>query len=62
MEVTTDSAAKRGLPVAPDAWSGWLYTGGNAVLCTPHQALAALVASLNPAVTGGKKGVSRGAG
>lgn len=58
VEVTTDSAAKRGLPVAADAWRGWLYTGGRAVLCTPHQALAALVTSINPAITGGKKGVS----
>ncbi|KAI7841369.1 hypothetical protein COHA_004987 [Chlorella ohadii] len=57
IEVTTDTAAKRGLPVAPDAWRGWLYTGGHAVLCSPHQALAALVTSINPSVTGGKKGV-----
>ncbi len=60
IEVTTDTAAKRGLPVAPDAWRGWLYTGGHAVLCSPHQALAALVTSINPSVTGGKKGVSVG--
>lgn len=60
MEVTTDTAAKRGLPVSPDAWRGWLYTGGHAVLCSPHQALAALVTSINPSVTGGKKGVSAG--
>ena len=58
VEVTTDTAAKRGLPVTPDAWRGWLYTGGHAVLCSPHQALAALVTSINPSVTGGKKGVS----
>lgn len=58
VEVTTDTAAKRGLPVAPDAWRGWLYTGGRAVLCSPHQALAALVTSINPSVSGGKKGVS----
>lgn len=57
VEVTTDTAAKRGLPVAEDAWRAWLYTGGAAVLCTPHQALAALVTSLNPAISGGKKGV-----
>ncbi|KAL4859226.1 Acyl-coenzyme A oxidase [Chlorella vulgaris] len=56
VEVTTDTPAKRGLPVAADAWSGWLYCGGHAVLCTPHQALAALVASLNPAISGGRKG------
>lgn len=62
MEITTDTAAKRGLPVAPDAWGGWLYTGGRAVLCTPRQALAALATSLNPAVTGGKKGVRAGPG
>lgn len=61
VEVTTDTAAKRGLPVAPDAWRGWLYTGGRAVLCSPHQALAALVTSINPSVSGGKKGVSAGA-
>ena len=58
VEVTTDTPAKRGLPVAPDAWTGWLYTGGHAVLVTPHQALAALVTSINPAVAGGKKGVN----
>jgi hypothetical protein len=57
VEVTTDTPAKRGLPVSPEAWAGWLYTGGRAVLCTPHQALAALVTSVNPAVAGGKKGV-----
>ena len=57
VEVTTDAPAKRGLPVAPEGWAGWLYTGGRAVLCTPHQALAALVTSVNPAVAGGKKGV-----
>jgi hypothetical protein len=56
VEVTTDTPAKRGLPVAADAWSGWLYCGGKAVLCTPHQALAALVTSLNPAISGGRKG------
>lgn len=58
VEVTTDTAAKRGLPVSREAWEGWLYTGGHAVLCSPHAALAALVSSLNPAISGGKKGVS----
>lgn len=44
--------------MAEDAWRGWLYTGGAAVLCDPHQALAALVTSLNPSISSGKKGVS----
>ena len=44
--------------MAADAWRGWLYTGGAAVLCDPHQALAALVTSLNPSISSGKKGVS----
>ena len=34
VEVTTDTAAKRGLAVSEDRWQGWLYTGGCAVLCT----------------------------
>ena len=35
IEVTTDSAAKRGKVVDEAAWQGWLYTGGEAVLCSP---------------------------
>ena len=57
VEVTTDTAAKRGLPVDSDAWQGWLYCGGRATLCTPRQAVAALVVSLDPTITKGKKGV-----
>ena len=56
MEVTTATASKRGLAVEPAAWAGWLYAGGNATVCTPHQAAAALVASVDPAITRGKKG------
>lgn len=56
VEVTTDTAAKRGLPASEEAWSGWLYTGGGAVLCCARRAAAALVASLNPAITSGKNG------
>lgn len=36
VEVTTDTAARRGQVVAPEAWGGWLYNGGHAVLCDPH--------------------------
>lgn len=35
VEVTTDTAAKRGLAPSEEAWRGWLYNGGHAVLCTP---------------------------
>lgn len=56
VEVTTDTPAKRGLPATEEAWAGWLYNGGRAVLCCRHRTLAALANSLNPAVTGGKKG------
>lgn len=35
VEVTTDTAAKRGLAPSEEAWKDWLYNGGNAVLCTP---------------------------
>ncbi len=38
IEVTTDSAAKRALPVDAAAWQGWLYSGGHAPLCS-HQVL-----------------------
>ena len=34
IEVTTDSAAKRALPVDAAAWQGWLYSGGHAPLCS----------------------------
>lgn len=40
IEVTTDSPAKRALPVGAAAWQGWLYSGGHAPLCShkvPHQ-------------------------
>eukprot|EP00884_Botryococcus_braunii_P011636 jgi/Botrbrau1/20473/Bobra.145_2s0034.2 len=50
IEVTTDTAAKRGLPVTPGAWSGWLYNGGHAVLCDPYMCLAAMVTSINPMI------------
>lgn len=35
VEVTTDNASRRGQAVSADAWDGWLYSGGHAVLCTP---------------------------
>ena len=35
VEVTTDTAAKRGLAPSEEAWRGWLYNGGHAVSCTP---------------------------
>jgi len=50
VEVTTDTAAKRGLAVSEERWQGWLYTGGHAVLCSPRMALTASVASLNPSI------------
>ena len=34
IEVTTDSAAKRALPVDAAAWQGWLYSGGHAPVCS----------------------------
>jgi hypothetical protein len=34
IEVTTDTAAKRGLAVSEDRWQSWLYSGGHAVLCS----------------------------
>ena len=39
IEITTDSAVKRALPVDAAAWQGWLYSGGHAPLCShkvPH--------------------------
>ena len=36
VEVTTDTAAKRGLAAGEKEWSGWLYTGGHGVLCSPQ--------------------------
>lgn len=36
MEVTTTNPDKRGLPVDPEDWKGWLYQGGHAVLCDAH--------------------------
>lgn len=42
VEVTTDTAAKRGLAVSEERWQGWLYTGGHAVLCSPRVNLASV--------------------
>lgn len=42
IEVTTDNAAKRALPVEAAAWQGWLYSGGHAPLCSPQVATARL--------------------
>ncbi|GAB4822004.1 hypothetical protein N2152v2_009050 [Parachlorella kessleri] len=56
VEVTTDTATKRGLAATQEAWAGWLYTGGRAVTCPPRRAVAALVNSVNPTVTTGKNG------
>ena len=39
VESTTDTAAKRGLPVSEAAWRGWLYSGGRATLCTPQASM-----------------------
>ncbi|CAL8468043.1 g7582 [Coccomyxa elongata] len=50
VEVTTDTAAKRGLAPSEQAWRGWLYNAGHAVVCSPKMAITALVASLNPAI------------
>ncbi|CAL5220033.1 g1979 [Coccomyxa viridis] len=50
IEVTTDTAAKRGLAPSAEAWAGWLYNGGHAIMCSPQMAVTALVASLNPAI------------
>lgn len=35
VEVTTDTAAKRGLAPSEQAWRGWLYNAGHAVVCSP---------------------------
>ena len=40
VEVTTDTAAKRGLAPSEAAWRGWLYSGGTAVVCSPQVASA----------------------
>jgi len=43
---------KRGLPVDPERIrDSWLYVGGQPVLCTRHMEVAALVSSINPAMT-----------
>ena len=34
VEITTDTAAKRGLAPSEDAWQGWLYLGGHATVCS----------------------------
>lgn len=47
IEVTTDSATKRALPVDAAAWQGWLYSGGHAPLCS-HKVLVPPQSVLNP--------------
>ena len=51
VEVTTADKAKRGQAPTPAAWAGWIYAHGRGVLCSPRQLLAAVAASINPAVT-----------
>ncbi|KAL3136760.1 Menin [Trebouxia sp. C0009 RCD-2024] len=51
IEVTTDSPAKRALPVGAAAWQGWLYSGGHAPLCSHKMTIAAMVTSMNPSIT-----------
>ena len=41
IEVTTDTVAKRGLAPSAEAWAGWLYNGGHAVLCSPQACASA---------------------
>lgn len=59
VEVTTDTAAKRAKPAEHDAWAGWLYNGGHALLCRPRQVVAALITSIHPIVTPGKSTSSK---
>ncbi len=51
--MTTDTAAKRGLAPSAEAWAGWLYNGGHAVMCSPQarvQGLHAVQTSAQHAV------------
>ena len=47
-EVTTVSAAQRAQRVEPDAWAGWLYSGGQGAVLTTQQTLAAMLVSVDP--------------
>lgn len=47
-EVTTVSAAQRAQRVEPDAWAGWLYSGGQGAVLTAQQTLAAMLVSVDP--------------
>lgn len=49
-EVATMAAEQQGQPPSEQDWCGWLYNGGHAVLCTPHQVLAAMVASVDTCI------------
>ncbi|KAL0027912.1 hypothetical protein WJX79_002394 [Trebouxia sp. C0005] len=51
IEVTTDSAVKRALPVDAAAWQGWLYSGGHAPLCSHQMTITAMITSMNPSIT-----------
>jgi len=43
---------KRGQPVSAGvACKSWLYLNGNAVICTRHMELAAMVSSINPSIS-----------
>lgn len=55
VEVTTDSALRRGLAASEESWAGWLYAGGHAVICSPKHIIASLVTSMNPILASGKK-------
>ena len=59
VEVTTDTTAKRAKPAEPDAWAGWLYNGGHALMCRPRHIVAALITSIHPIVTPGKNSSSK---
>lgn len=56
VEVTTDSAAKRALPVDTAAWQGWLYSGGHAPLCSHQMTITAMITSMNPCITARQTG------
>ncbi len=45
VEVTTDTAAKRGLAVSAERWQSWLYTGGHAALCSPQVNASSLISA-----------------
>lgn len=55
VEVTADSAAKRGIQADEALWRGWLYSGGKALVCSRQQAVTAAVTSINPLIVAGKK-------